>query len=186
LVEPNEFVIFVTPTATISLGDTYQIMTEINVPFSEIQSVQWTPSTGLSCDTCLNLEASPLVSTEYFVAVTTDHGCRDDGALRLLVDRRVDVYIPNVFTPNGDGENDIFTIFADQKGVRKINSLQVYSRWGELLWERFDFDPNDLSFGWDGTYRGSDLNPAVFVYQAEIEFIDGRKELFKGDVTIVR
>jgi len=186
LIEPAEFIIVVSPGATIDLGGVYQVTTQVNLPLNQIQSVLWTPSTGLSCDTCLNFQAAPLVSTQYSVEVTTVAGCRDDGQLRILVDRRVDVYIPNVFTPNDDGENDIFTVFADQKGVRKINSLQVYSRWGELLWERFDFDPNDLSLGWDGTYRGKNLNPAVFVYQAEVEFIDGRRELFKGDVTIVR
>ncbi len=186
LVEPAEFIILVSPDATIDLGGVYQITTQVNLPLNQIQSVVWTPSTGLKCDTCLNTEAMPLVSTQYKVEVTTIAGCRDDGALRILVDRRVDVYIPNVFTPNKDGDNDWFTVYADTKGVRKINSLQVYSRWGELLWERFDFDPNINELGWDGTYRGTDLNPAVFVYQAEIEFIDGRKELFKGDVTIVR
>jgi gliding motility-associated-like protein len=96
------------------------------------------------------------------------------------------VYIPNIFSPNGDGENDEFTIFADQKAVVNIHYLQVYSRWGELLWERHDFPPNDVSLGWDGTFQGLPMNPAVFVYQAELEFIDGRKELFKGDVTLER
>jgi gliding motility-associated-like protein len=186
LIEPAEFQIVVTPQATIDLGESYQIITQINLPLSQIQSVQWTPSTGLSCDTCLNLIATPFISTQYKVEVKTDAGCRDDAALRLLVDRRVDVYIPNIFSPNDDGDNDKFTVYADQKGVSKINYLQVYSRWGELLWERHDFEPNMIELGWDGTFRGNELNPAVFVYQAEVEFIDGRKELFKGDVTIKR
>lgn len=186
IVEPDEFKISVVPQATISLGETYQIITQINVTPDKIQSVQWTPSTGLSCDTCLILYATPFVSTQYKVEVKTEAGCRDDGTLRLLVDRRVDVYIPNVFSPNGDGNNDFFTVYADTKGVTKIHSLQVYSRWGELLWERFDFEPNNPTIGWDGKFRGQDMNPAVFVYQAVVEFIDGHRELFKGDVTIER
>ena len=186
LIEPAEFQITLTPQVTIDLGESYQIETQINLPLNQIQSVQWTPSTGLSCDTCLNLIATPFISTQYKVAVITDAGCRDDATLRLLVDRRVDVYIPNIFSPNGDSENDMFTIFTAQRGVTKIHYLQVYSRWGELLWERHDFQPNDVSLGWDGTYKGDEMNPGVFVYQAMIEFIDGRKELFKGDVTIER
>jgi gliding motility-associated-like protein len=186
LVEPDEFQILVTPEVKIDLGETYEIITIINVPLSDIQSVQWTPSTGLSCDTCLNLVAAPFISTQYKVEVTTEAGCRDDAVLRLLVNRQVDVYIPNVFSPNGDGENDRFTVYADLKGVSKIHYLQVYSRWGELLWEREHFQPNLEELGWDGKYKDQDMNPAVFVYQALIEFIDGRKELFKGDVTIER
>ena len=186
LVEPAEFQVLVTPEVTIGLGDSYQISAQINLPLTQIQSVLWTPSTGLSCDTCLSLVASPFLSTQYKVSVKTDAGCRDEATLRLLVDRRVDVYIPNIFSPNGDGENDEFTIFADQKAVVNIHYLQVYSRWGELLWERHDFPPNDVSLGWDGTFQGLPMNPAVFVYQAELEFIDGRKELFKGDVTLER
>ncbi|MBL7826648.1 MAG: gliding motility-associated C-terminal domain-containing protein, partial [Saprospiraceae bacterium] len=186
LIEPEEFQIFVVPEVTIDLGESYQIITQISPPLTPLESVRWTPSTGLSCDTCLILTANPWVSTQYKVEVKTEAGCRDNATLRLLVDRRVDVYIPNIFSPDGDGENDYFTVYADTKGVLKINSLQVYSRWGELLWENYDFQPNNPSIGWDGTYRGQDMNPAVFVYQAEVEFIDGRKELFKGDVTIKR
>ncbi len=186
LTEPAEFQIIISPDATIDLGGSYQITTQINLLLSQIQSVQWSPSIGLSCDTCLNTVASPFISTQYKVEVITDAGCRDNATLRLLVDRRVDVYIPNIFSPNDDGENDMFTVFADQKGVKKINSLQVFSRWGELLWERLSFLPNDVSLGWDGSFKGSPMNPAVFVYLAEIEFIDGRKELFKGDVTLER
>lgn len=186
LIEPDEFQLTITPQASIDLGETYQIITQVNVPLTQIQSVQWTPSTGLSCDTCLILTASPFVSTQYKVEVETEAGCRDDGTLRLLVDRQVDVYIPNVFSPNGDGDNDYFTVYADTKGVTKIHSLQVYSRWGELLWERFDFEPNNPTIGWNGKHQGEDMNPAVFVYQAVVEFIDGRQEIYKGDVTIVR
>ncbi|MEZ4925825.1 MAG: gliding motility-associated C-terminal domain-containing protein [Saprospiraceae bacterium] len=185
LVEPDEFVLFVEPTFTIALGDSVYIATQINVALSEIQSVVWTPSTGLSCDSCLETWAKPYNSTLYNVEVTTEAGCRDNGQVRVLV-RPVDVYIPNVFSPNDDGVNDVFTVFADQKGVRKVNYLQVFSRWGELLWERYDFDPNNLDLGWDGTFRGKDMNPAVFVYHAEVEFIDGHTQLYKGDVTIVR
>jgi gliding motility-associated-like protein len=186
LVEPAEFQITLTPQASIDLGETYQIVTQVNLPQNQLESIQWTPSAGLSCDTCLNTTANPYISTQYKIEVVTEAGCRDDATLRLLVDRRVDVYIPNIFSPNDDGENDMFTVFAAERGVTKINYLQVYSRWGELLWERRDFAPNDISLGWDGTYRGDPMNPAVFVYQAKIEFIDGRQELFKGDVTLER
>jgi gliding motility-associated-like protein len=105
--------------------------------------------------------------------------------LRVFVQKTKPVYIPNVFSPNNDGVNDVFFIQAGNQ-VARVRSFLVYSRWGETVHQYYDFLPNDPAYGWDGTHRGKVLNPAVFVYHAEIEFIDGRVELFKGDITLVR
>ncbi len=93
--------------------------------------------------------------------------------------------MPNVFSPNDDGYNDDFTVFAD-KAVRQIKHLRVFSRWGELVFERVDFPPNDLHYGWDGTFRGKDLPAAVFAWSAEVEFLDGDVVEVEGDVAVVR
>ncbi|MCC6725403.1 MAG: gliding motility-associated C-terminal domain-containing protein, partial [Saprospiraceae bacterium] len=90
------------------------------------------------------------------------------------------------FSPNGDGINDVFMIFSDGKSVKSVNSLKVFSRWGESVFELFDFPPDDYNYGWNGNYRGELLDVAVFVYYAEVEYIDGKKQLLKGDVTLVR
>ncbi|TAK47027.1 MAG: T9SS type B sorting domain-containing protein [Saprospiraceae bacterium] len=88
--------------------------------------------------------------------------------------------------PNGDGANDVFLIFAKPGTVKKIKSFLVFSRWGEAVFEYFNFQPNDPAYGWDGMYRGQPMKPAVFVWFAEVEFTDGGTELFEGDVTLVR
>jgi hypothetical protein len=65
----------------------------------------------------------------------------------------------------------------------------VFNRWGELVHERENFQPvieNTVDYGWDGKFKGEELNPAVFVYLAEVEFIDGRVEIYKGDVSLVK
>ena len=72
------------------------------------------------------------------------------------------------------------------KGVVKVNRFQIFGRWGEKIFEENDFIPNDASFGWDGTFKGKKLDSGVFVYFAEIEFSDGLKIIYKGDVTLVR
>jgi gliding motility-associated-like protein len=102
------------------------------------------------------------------------------------VDRRIDVYVPNVFTPDGDGNNDWFTIYANPKHVLNIQTLQVFDRWGSKVFERSDFLPNLDNLGWDGMHRGTAENPAVFVWYAELELADGTVEVFKGDVTLTR
>jgi hypothetical protein len=77
-------------------------------------------------------------------------------------------------------------IFSGDKGIEKINVFQIYSRWGEKVYEAYDFQPNDPNYGWDGFHRGKLMNPNVFGYWVEVEFINGKTKIFKGDVTLLR
>ena len=157
----------------------------MRILYFALAQIQWTPSTGLICDTCLITEANSFTSTIYRLTVVSTVGCRDDATLRLLVDRRPNVYIPNVFAPDTDGDNAIFRIFADQT-VKQVKTFQVFSRWGELVHEYYNFVPDSPAHGWDGRFNGQPLNPAVFAYYAVIELVDGQEVLYEGDVTIVR
>ena len=76
-------------------------------------------------------------------------------------------------------------IYANTAKVKQVNTFQIYDRWGELVFSAKNFLPNNPAFGWGGRLNGQQLNPAVFVYFAEIEFIDGSSEIFKGDVTLI-
>lgn len=176
--------ITLTPAAEIALGHSYLIDPAVNIPPTEIASVVWTPSAGLECDTCLSTTATQYSTIEYQVLVVSKAGCEARGNILLTVDKTRKVYGPNIFSPNEDGTNDFFTIFADPLTVVSIKSLQVYSRWGEAVYERRDFAPDDTQIGWNGTLKGQKLNPAVFVWQAVVLFADGKEELFMGDVTL--
>ena len=149
-------------------------------------AVLWTPAAGLSCDTCLNPVAKPLTTTQYRVVVKTIEGCEDRAPVLLIVDKRADIYVPNIFSPNGDGENDFLTIYADPKAVLRIQTFQIYSRWGELVHEYYNFAPNNPAAGWNGKFNGQELNPGVFGWYALVELIDGRVILYEGDVTVKR
>ena len=112
------------------------------------------------------------------------------GPTIIEVDKNRNIYIPNIFTPNGDGFNSIFQPIAGV-GVRKMNYFRVYDRWGAMLHERLEVDGNDLSFenpavAWDGKFKGKEVNQGVYIYLAEIEFLDGRVLLYRGDVTLVK
>jgi gliding motility-associated-like protein len=172
--------------ATIKLGESYQLSASVNIPTSEIASISWTPGDSLSCDDCLTPLATPYQTTDYLLQVVNKNGCVDEAHFRLIVDERPDIYIPNVFSPNADGVNEIFYIFAKENSIKNINSLQIFTRWGELVFEIYDFLPNDPQFGWDGFYRGVPMNSAVFVYWTEVELINGEVIILKGDVTIIR
>jgi gliding motility-associated-like protein len=95
------------------------------------------------------------------------------------------VYVPNVFSPNGDGINDLFFIQTNQKVVT-VKYLVIYDRWGNVVFKDTEFSPNDPTHAWDGTYRNVMLNPAVFTYIAEVEDVDLKAELISGSVTLVR
>ena len=85
---------------------------------------------------------------------------------------------------NNDGINDVIMIFGGQNVV-EVQSFLIFNRWGEQVFEATNFQPDDPDFGWDGTFRGELLNPAVFVYYAEVEFTDGEKVMYKGSVTLI-
>lgn len=129
---------------------------------------------------------APQVSTYYRVrAEDTETLCRDEAVVFVQVNKQRRVFIPNAFSPNMDGNNDYFVIYGDNDIV-SIASLRIFSREGHLLFERHDFLPNDPVNSWDGYYQGQLLNTGVFVYVAEIEFVDGLTEVFKGDVALIR
>lgn len=174
------------PLATIKLGESYQINATVNFPVNQLSSISWAPAESLSCDDCLNPLAAPFRTTDYHLEVVNENGCRDDAWLRLIVDERPNIYIPNVFSPNEDGTNEIFHIYAKENTIKIINSLQIYTRWGELVFEVYDFPPNDPQYGWDGFFRGVPMNSGVFVYWTEVELINGQPIILKGDVTIIR
>lgn len=185
LLQPDEVVLEIDPIAVMNLGENIQLQALTNVPADEILSVSWTPSTGLSCDDCLTPVASPEESQNYRVTIQTVDGCTATRTVQVQVDRRADVYVPNIFSPNNDGNNDVFMIFAGDQ-VANVNSFLVFNRWGETVFQYYNFQPNDPAYGWDGNFRGQPMNSAVFVWYAEIEMLDGRVEMFKGDVTLVR
>jgi gliding motility-associated-like protein len=94
------------------------------------------------------------------------------------------VFIPNAFSPNEDGINDFFTIFADPD-VKIIHQLNIYDRWGELIFINKNFAPNEASLGWNGQFRNRKSASGVYTYWAEIEFLDGKKRLYKGDFVLI-
>jgi len=175
----------------IELGDNATLQATINVPIDSVLSVVWStllPFDTSDCSTpaCLTQTVTPLFSTVYTIQVQGLNGCTGQDKVAVFVDRRRQIYVPNVFTPNEDGANDLFTIYAKPGSVSKVISLQVFDRWGEAMIALKDFMPNSPTIGWDGSYKGNPMNPGVYVWVAEIEFIDGQREIFKGDVTVVR
>jgi gliding motility-associated-like protein len=184
LKEPIYPAVTLDDVALIDLGDSILLEPTINLPVSSIAQWQWTPSETLSCNDCETPYAKPLLNTLYTLVITNQKGCTATADIQLRVRKTRRVYAPNIFSPDGDGQNDRFTLYG--KGVKEVRNFRIFDRWGSKLFELPKLDINNESEGWDGLYRGSPLNPAVFVWEAEVEFLDGETELLKGDITLMR
>lgn len=150
-----------------------------------ISSYAWSSAGYMSCDTCYSTIVVPTVQTTYTFTATSQYGCTSSASVTLNVGCQNDqVYIPNVFSPNGDGKNDRF--FVQGKGISNISKFLIYNRWGELVYERYNIQINDAAAGWDGQYKGVVLPPDVFVYVVEATCIEGGDFKYKGDISIVR
>jgi len=148
-----------------------------------LDSFFWLLKPGLSCYDCPQPIATPFETTTYTLTAEAPGGCTDTDSLTILVQKVRDVYVPNVFSPNDDGENDRFTVYGGPE-VLEVK-LEVFSRWGELVFRSIGA-ANDEREGWDGTYKGDLLPSGVYVWRAEILFVDGVMLPYEGDVTLLR
>lgn len=169
----------------ITFGESVNMTGVVTVPGDSLDLVQWEPANLVDCDTCLDVVSTPLFQTTFSITVE-DNGCSDSDAVTIFVSKERAVFVPNAFSPNGDNINDRFMIFANEDHVVQINSFLIFNRWGETVHQVLDFPPNDPSYGWNGIHRGETLNPAVFTWFIEVEFIDGSTELYEGGVNLLR
>ncbi|MEM6397945.1 MAG: gliding motility-associated C-terminal domain-containing protein [Bacteroidota bacterium] len=185
--QPPEITVSLPAVDTVELGDSLTVLNPIISPAGDIYEYFWSPAEFLSSDSVRNPTIFPLDSRLYTLEVTNANGCQAFGEIFIEVDANRNVYIPNAFTPNRDGRNEDFRIYACQ-GVSNINRVQIFDRWGGLMYDEENLDPNCLDGirTWDGTKNGRPLNPNVFVYMVEVEFLDGAVLLYRGDLTLLR
>ncbi|HNL40271.1 MAG TPA: gliding motility-associated C-terminal domain-containing protein, partial [Saprospiraceae bacterium] len=152
-------------------------------PGVALSSVVWQPAGFDFTPGKLRQHVRPLENTEFSIQIFDLHGCPASDRIAVRVDN-FQIYVPNVIYP-GRPQNGAFTIFAGD-GVTDIRLMRIYDRWGSLVFEKQHFAPNDLGLGWNGTDRGTPVNPGVFAWYAEVELRDGQRRLLKGDVTVLR
>ena len=171
------------PGLELYLGDSVLLWPDLIGP--EPFSYQWSGSEGQpSCVTCPVPEVRPLKDGMYYLSVRAANGCTAIDSVFIKVIRDLNVYIPNAFSPNDDGRNDRF--YPNSRRPQLLHTFQIFSRWGELVFDGSGGWTNDSSNGWDGTFEGKPMNPGVFTYLIVVEFLDGEKVAFSGDVHLVR
>ena len=166
-------------------GDTVVIEAIVNVPYDSLAGIIWTGLTNPDCPNCLTQPVVPIITTTYSVTVSTHDGCTDEDEMTLFLERNHDIFIPNIFTPNGDGVNDEIVI-SGGRDVKRIISFLIYDRWGNVVFEGKDFAPGDETVAWDGTFRDEGVNPGVFAYRVIAELEGGESVVRYGDITLMR
>lgn len=171
------------PDLEILFGE--EVLLEAITNAADVAEVIWTPALGDTLPDPLQQLIIPTFSTKYAVTVVDAQGCTASDEIIILVLERKRYFAPTVFYPNGNGVNDTYTLYAGND-VREIRTFQIFDRWGNMVFDREKFQPNDPNLGWDGNFNGQPMNAAVYVFYAEIEYIDGRVERVQGDLTLIR
>jgi gliding motility-associated-like protein len=183
--DPRVLTLQIAEIGVLKFGDSVMLQPEFNIELDEIQYFEWRPVNYLNDPEFLFPISTPLDDISYELIIRDSAGCEVSAFVSLELDRLINYFVPNVFSPNGDGINDRISIFTNEN-INQIKSFQIFNRWGDRVFENFDFPPNDLNFGWDGRFKNKPLDPAVFVYQAELQTVFGTSILITGDITLAQ
>lgn len=169
---------------TLVLGDSLLLTPQFNIPITD-SSYVW--SLPLNNDTLRGIRevVQPLNTTMYSIEVTDEFGCKGSDEIMVTVEKPRLVYIPNAFNPESSAGNDRFMVYGGQD-VAIVSKMEIFNRWGEIIYRDRNFPTDTPSRAWDGSYRGQRAPMGVYVYVIEVVFLDGHTEMYTGDVTIVK
>ncbi|MGB3800666.1 MAG: T9SS type B sorting domain-containing protein [Lewinella sp.] len=170
-------------SAQIELGDSVRLPL---APSFAYDSLYWTAAPGLDCPNCPVVFVDPPFTQEYVVRATSSEGCEVTESFRVIVMEVEDTYAPTAFSPNGDGNNDLWQLTAGKR-VEFVENLRVFDRWGQLHMLRDGKLPYyDEQLSWDGTHYGKKVDPGSYIYVATLHLSQGRTEQISGVITLIR
>ena len=192
--QPDELMVDAGPDQDISLGTTSDLISPNINSSLPLADVSWSPIDSLTCadagdqlPNCLDVISNTVADQLYTVMVVDENGCSAMDDILITVNTSRNVFIANIFTPDGDGNNDFFNIVLGS-GALSVSYLSIYDRWGNMVFSIEDeFLPEvGQQDGWDGKYNGQFVQPGVYVYTAEVNFLDGKVLQYSGDLTVIR
>lgn len=167
--------VFAEADTIIDLGGTAMLNAVGSLPVGDYS---WNPEDYIDCESCASTPASPPEDMVYEVRFTDINGCYATDTVRVFVNFIEALGVPDAFSPNGDGVNDV--LFVKGFGLEKM-TLVIYNKYGELV-----FESREQNVGWDGTFRNRPENPGVFSWVLEYQFINGQGGVLKGTTTLVK
>ncbi len=169
------------PDRTVNIG--FPVI--LSTTGSPVTNYLWSPPTGLTCTNCATPTAAPRNTTTYKVRVTDANGCVNTDEVTLIVTcNGANVFIPNTFSPNNDGNNDVF--YPRGTGLFQVQRMSIFNRWGEMVFQRTNFMPNDNSAGWNGRVNGKPAISDVYTYVIEIVCNNSEVLPFKGNISLIQ
>ena len=184
-VDPLSVDLTVNPSDVVLLGDKITLNGIVTNAVGSVK-YEWIPANLIQeCFTCPSVSLIPVKDDIFHVLVEDNKGCIAEDSIEIRIVDITDVVAPNIFSPNYDGINDYFNIFPN-RGAKTIKKLLVFNRWGACVYEGSNLRPGNDGEGWDGTFKGKECNPDVYVYYSEVEFLNGRIQIVKGSITLVR
>lgn len=148
-------------------------------------TIQWQPATFLNCDTCLSVTTRPTENIYYTLTLKDKEGCVVEDDILVRIEEKGGIYIPTAFSPNDDGINDQFGMFTDASVVA-VHHFSIFDRWGNLIFERNNLAPNHPDLFWNGQFENRTAPIDVYTYITQVEKSNGKLEVLKGEVLLLR
>jgi len=168
----------------LSLGESLTIIPVVND--LGLTNFIWTASDDTPIEQSgSSATVTPVTPTTYTLIAEDDDGCGTIADIMVRISRDIGIHTPNVFSPNGDGQNEVWRIFTS-KSVASLDKLVIYDRWGNLVYEEYNVADANSMMGWAGLYSGRRAAEGVYVYYAELTAKDAGQEIVSGDITLVR
>lgn len=173
----------------LELGQSFNVnkgtLIQLNLQSNKkLSNVVWSPTSLINCNNCLSVQFKADEDNWIYVQGIDDRGCTEIDSIFVKIKKSTSVYAPNSFSPNGDNVNDYFYIHGDASSI--VIELNIFDRWGNLLFASRDHEVNSPQFGWNGTFKSQKMNPGVYVYFAKIRTIDQEVLTLKGDINLLR
>jgi gliding motility-associated-like protein len=181
--EPPEWFIRMDSVLDIRLGDSVLLAPDTDLPDALLQKVLWEPADFLRCPACRETYAYPPADQLYELTVIDSFGCEKQVRVRIRVEAGGVVFVPDAFTPNGDGINDVFTVFSDGQALL-IRYMAIFDRWGSQVFEAKELSLDGRS-GWDGSIQGKLATQGVFLYRVEVLLRSGKLMVLAGEVQVL-
>ncbi|WP_229208683.1 T9SS type B sorting domain-containing protein [Dyadobacter luticola] len=182
VLEVVELALSVSPTLSITQGDSVQVQSFVN-PTGEYL-YHWS-QTGLSCTDCPDPWASPVTSTVFELQVTDPNAvCNKTAKVQVYV-KPCGIDAPGAFSPNHDDLNEVFFVYGN-KCVKMIREMAIYNRWGQVIFQKSNFAASDPAFGWDGSFHGQLSQAGVYPYKIKVELNNGSFLDYDGTVNLLR
>ena len=167
------------------ISDVVTLNAMSSVPGNEIEEINWTSLQAIDCDQCLSTEYQLIDNETIVIEIQDIFGCVARDSIQIRADEFQEYFIPNIFSPNGDGNNDEFVIYLSD-ATNKVFDFRIFDRWGNLVLFRPDFSGDSFNFVWDGFYMGKKAQEGVYIYVAKLLRIDGTEQSISGEITLIR